>query len=169
LLLCATPTNRRHNVAMPANPGAVVYGTITVGALLAAESAERESYVNTVGAVAIALLVYWLAHAYSELTQHRLEHKQPLTLDGLARSLVHGLMIIAGAAIPLAALLICWVAGVRLTSAVAAALWTSAATIVIVEVVAGVRAELSARTLMAQTAVGAFFGLLVIALKLVLH
>jgi hypothetical protein len=78
-------------------------------------------------------------------------------------------MIIAGAAIPLVALLICWVAQVRLTSAVAAAVWTSTAMIVIVEVAAGVRAELSARALMTQTAMGTVFGLLVIALKLVLH
>jgi hypothetical protein len=151
------------------NPGAVVYGTITVGALLAAESAKRETYADTVGAVALALLVFWLAHAYSEFTAQRLERKQPLTLNRLTRTLIHELMAIVGAAIPLAALLVCWIAGVRLTSAVAAALWTSAATIVIVEVVAGVRAELAAGALMAQAAVGALFGLLVIALKLVLH
>jgi hypothetical protein len=47
--------------------------------------------------------------------------------------------------------------------------WTSAAMIVAVEVVAGVRADLSARALAAQATVGAFFGLLVITLKLVLH
>jgi hypothetical protein len=151
------------------NPGAVVYGTITVGALLAAESAKRETYADTVGAVALALLVFWLAHAYSEFTAQRLEQKQPFTLNRLTRTLIHELMTIVGAAIPLAALLVCWIAGVRLTSAVAAALWTSAATIVIVEVVAGVRAKLAAAALMAQAAVGALFGLLVIALKLVLH
>jgi hypothetical protein len=151
------------------NPGAVVYGTITVGALLAAESAKRESYADTVGALAIALLLYWLAHAYSEVIEHRLEERRPLTLDGLVGTLLHELMVVVGAAIPLLALLICWLAGARLASAVAAALWTSAATIVIVEVVAGVRAELSARALLAQTAVGALFGLLVITLQLVLH
>jgi hypothetical protein len=145
-----------------------VYGTITVGALLAAESARRETYADTVGAVAIALLVYWLAHAYSEFTEHRLELQEPITLDGVARSLVHGLSIIAGASIPLLALLVAWVAGAALTSAVAAALWTAAAVIVVVELAAGVRARLSAGALIAQTAVGALFGLLVIALKLVL-
>jgi hypothetical protein len=154
---------------MPRNPGALVYGTITVGALLAAESASRESYGDTVGAVATALLVYWLAHAYTEFTEHRLELKQPITLDGVARALVHGLSIIAGAAIPLLALLVSWAAGAALTSAVAAALWTAAGVIVIVELLAGVRARLSAGALVAQTAVGALFGLLVIALKLILH
>jgi hypothetical protein len=154
---------------MSASPGAVVYGTITVGALLAAESARRETYADTVGAVAIALLLYWLAHAYSGFVEHRLERKQPLTLGGLACALADELPIVAGAAIPLLALLICWVAGVHLTDAVTAAIWTSAAMIVIVEVVAGVRAELVAGAMVAQTAIGAFFGLLVIALKLILH
>jgi hypothetical protein len=41
--------------------------------------------------------------------------------------------------------------------------------IVVVELVAGVRAQLSARALLTQTLAGALFGLLVIALELVLH
>jgi membrane protein YqaA with SNARE-associated domain len=151
------------------NPGAVVYGTITVAALLAAESAKRETYAGTVGAVAIAMLVYWLAHAYSEFTEDRIEQNQPLTLGGLRRTLAHELMIVVGAGIPLLELIVCWAAGARLTAAVTIAIWTSAAIIVLVEVVAGVRARLSPRALTAQTAVGALFGLLVIALKLVLH
>jgi membrane protein YqaA with SNARE-associated domain len=157
------------NAPMLPNPAAAVYGAITVGALLAAESAARETYAETVGAVAIAMLLYWLAHSYSEFAAQRLEHKQPITLDGLTRALVYELMTLAGAAIPLLALLVCWAAGVALTTAVGAALWTSAATIVVVEAVAGVRAKLSPRALVAQTAVGALFGLLVIALKLVLE
>lgn len=146
-----------------------MYGTITVGALLAAESAKRETYAGTVGAVVIAMLLYWLAHAYSDFTEHRLEESQPLTLVGLTRTLAHELMILAGAAIPLLALLIGWAAGVGLTNAVTAAIWTSGAMIVVVELVAGLRAELTARALVAQTATGALLGLLVIALKLVLH
>ena len=58
---------------------------------------------------------------------------------------------------------------VRLTTAVAAAVVASAAMIMLEEVVAGVRAELSTQALVAQTAVGALFGLLVIALEVVLH
>ena len=150
-------------------PGAVVYGTIAVGALLAAESAKRETYGATVGAVALALLVFGLAHAYSEFTEQRLERKQPLTPSGLAHALIDGLMIGAGAAIPLLALVICWVAGVGLANAVTAAIWTSAATILIVEIAAGVRAQLSSAALAAQVAVGTLFGLGVIAIKLVLH
>jgi hypothetical protein len=151
------------------NPGAVVYGTITVGALLAAETARRETYAETVGAVLLALLAYWLAHAYSEFTEHRLEQNQALTLGALARTLAHELMILAGAAVPLLTVIICWTIPVRLSAALTAAIWSSAGMIVLVEVVAGLRAGLTGRELAFQTAIGALFGLLVIALKLVLH
>jgi hypothetical protein len=151
------------------NPGAVIYGTITVGALLAAESARTETYGETLGGVLLALLVYWLAHGYSEFTEHRLEENQAVTLSGLVHTLVHELMIIAGAAIPLLTLVICWIVRAGLDTAVSAAVWTSAGVIVGVEVAAGVRAHLTGRALAAQAAVGALFGLLVIALKLVLH
>lgn len=151
------------------NPGALVYGTITVGALLAAESAKRETYAETVGAVVIALLIYWLAHAYSDFAEHRLERRAPFKFDGLARTLAHEVVILVGAGIPLLALLLCWIAGAPLTTGVTTAIWTSAGTLVGIEVIAGLRAHLSGRALLGQTAVGALFGLLVIALKLVLH
>jgi hypothetical protein len=115
------------------------------------------------------MLVYWLAHADYVFTENRLEHNRPLTLGGLARTLRHEMMILAGAAMPLLVLLICWVAGVGLRSAVTAAIWTSAAMIVVIEVVAGVRAERSVRALAVQAAVGLVFGLLVIVLKVILH
>jgi hypothetical protein len=154
---------------MPPISGAAVYGNIIVGAVLAAESAKHETYAKTVGAVAIIIVAYWLAHAYSEFADDRLEHKQRVTLDGLERALASTLPIVVGAAIPVLALLICWVAGARLTTAVTAAIWTSAAMIVVVEIVAGVRAEISGRALVAQAAAGAALGLLVIALKVVLR
>jgi hypothetical protein len=151
------------------NPGAVVYGMVAVGSLLAAESPKRETYAATVGAVEIALVAYSVAHAYSEFAEERLERSEGLSLRGFLRTMAEGLMIDVGAAIPLLLLLICWAAGVRLTIAVTAAIWTSIAMIVLVELLAGVRAHLSGRALLAQTAIGALFGLLVIALKLVLH
>jgi hypothetical protein len=151
------------------NPGAVVYGMIAVGSILAAESTGRESYAATVGAVVIALLAYSIAHAYAEFAQDRLERKEPLSLDGLGRNLVRGLMIDVGAAIPLLVLLVCWITGAALNGAVTAAIWTSAGMIVLVELVAGLRAELSGRALILQTAIGALFGVFVIGLKLVLH
>jgi hypothetical protein len=48
-------------------------------------------------------------------------------------------------------------------------LWTSAGMILIIEVVAGVRAEQSGRDLVLQSVLGAVLGFLVIALRLLLH
>jgi hypothetical protein len=149
--------------------GAAVYGTITVGALLAAESALSETYAETIGAVIITLLVYWLAHAYSDLTEYRLAHNQPLTLSSLTDTLQRQITILVGAVVPLCVLLGCWIAEVPLADAVTAAIWTSAGMIVIIEVVVGLRAHLSGRELAAQAAIGTVLGVLVITLRLVLH
>jgi hypothetical protein len=154
---------------MPANPGGLVYGTIAVAALLAAETARGESYAKSIGAVAITLLLYWLARAYSEFAGHRLQKSEPFRIAGLAQTMVRELSVLVGAAIPLVVLLVWWAAGARLTTAANAAIWTAAATIVLIEVVSGFRARLSRRELVAQTALGAVLGLLVTALRVVLH
>jgi hypothetical protein len=147
----------------------LVYGPITVGALLAAESAQRETYGETIGAVAIALLAYWLEHSYATYTSRRLREGKPLELAELGRTLARELSIVVGAAIPLVSLLAWWAAGGRLTSAVTAAVWTAAAVILVIEVLIGLRARLTGRDLVAQTALGATLGVLVIALRAVLH
>ena len=149
--------------------GAVLYGTIMIGALLAAESARQENYADTVGAVAIAMMLYWLVHAYTRDTDRRVELRQPLTFGALVQTLAQELMIVAGAVPSLVALLICWAAGASLSTAVNAGVYTSAGIIVLVEVWAAIRAELSGRELVAQISFGAFFGLLVVIMNVVLR
>ncbi|MFZ0378057.1 MAG: hypothetical protein WAL38_09535, partial [Solirubrobacteraceae bacterium] len=79
------------------------------------------------------------------------------------------LPILAGASPPLLAVLIAWAAGATLGSAIDIALWTGVAAIIAVEVAAGIQADLSGRRLLIQAVVGAAFGLLILALRLVLH
>lgn len=83
--------------------------------------------------------------------------------------MLHQMPLLAGATVPLATLLICWAAGTRLSAAVLAALWTSAAIVVAIELSAGVRGHLAARQFIAQVLLGALLGSLVIFLKVVLH
>src|ERR1700756_2493269 len=59
------PARGGQNGAMRLNAGGLVYGTIIVATLLAAESARSETYGKTVGAVALAMLTYWLRVSYS--------------------------------------------------------------------------------------------------------
>jgi hypothetical protein len=154
---------------MRANPAGAIYGTITVGALLAAESARRETYAETIGAVALAMVLYWLAHAYAGSAANRLQDEQPLTAKGFARALVHELPLLAGAAVPLLALVVFGIAGAKLSTAVKAGLWTSAVVIALIEIVAAVRAEAKGRELAGQIAIGVALGLLVLAINAVLH
>jgi hypothetical protein len=154
---------------MPANPAGLVYGTLLVATLLGAEASRAETYPKTIGALVIALLLYWVAHSYAEFTGERIEHSQPFSYAALARTARGEAAMLAGPLVPLLLILICWAAGVALTSAVLAAVWTSAGMIVAAEIVIGVRAELTGRDLVRQTAVGATLGLLVIAVRVLLH
>ena len=164
------PARRDPDEELPRyNLGSAVYGLITVSALIAAESAGQETYGETVGGVALAMVLYWVAHAYSELVAWRVRRGEALTPGSLGRMLRWELPILAGASPPLLAVLIAWAAGATLGSAIDIALWTGVATIIAVEVAAGIQADLSGRRLLIQAVVGAAFGLLILALRLVLH
>jgi hypothetical protein len=154
---------------MAPSPGALILGTITIGALLAAESAQRETYGETVGAVVITMVLYWLAHSYADFAARRLRESKPLEFSELLSTMASELWILAGVAIPLLALLIGWAAGAALTTSVSVAIWTSAAMILVIEVVSGVRAGETGHELVLQTALGTVLGALVIVLRVVLH
>ncbi len=154
---------------MALNAGRLVYGTILVATLLAAESPKRETYLKTVGAVAIALIVYWLSASYAEFTGERVREEDPFEPSAFARTAAHELAVLFGALGPLVALLVCWVAGVGLPAGVTVAVWTAVAMIVATEVGLGVRAELTGRQLVIQTGMGVVLGLLVVALRVLLH
>ncbi len=151
------------------NSAGAIYGLIVIAALLAAESGEHESYVDTIGSAAIATALYWLAHAYAQLLGGRLATGERLTPAALARALAHDWTIVRGAVLPLAALAITWAAGTTQRTAVIVALWSAIASLVAFELIAGVRARASARELALDAAVGATLGIAILALKIVLH
>lgn len=151
------------------NPAGVVYGTLLVGAVLASESVRRETFPGTLEATALALLLYWLAHAYAETLGRRLEDQIPLSAASFLRSLVRDRAILRGASTPILALLIAWAAGGSLATAVLVAIWTSVASIVAFELVAGIRAQMRRTELVVQICAGAVMGLSVIALRALLH
>jgi len=154
---------------MPTSVAGLIYGTISVAALLAAESARSETYPKTVGAVAIIMILYWMAHSYSEYAAERMQEHEPFTYTGMIANATRELTVLIGAAVPFAMLVICWIVGASLTLADAAASWASAAIVIATEIVIGVRANLTGRELVRQTVVGAILGLLIVALRVLLH
>jgi hypothetical protein len=154
---------------MPDNAAGLVYGTILVATLLSAESAVRETYVKTVVGVLVALATYWLALAYARFTGERLEESSHATLSGLLDAAVHELTVLVGAAVPFVALLAFWVGGASLNTAVIGSVYFADAAIIGAEILIGVRAGLKGRELIGQVAIGAMLGVLVLALRLLLH
>jgi hypothetical protein len=156
-------------IGLAENPSGVVYGIIVIGALLAAESGRHETYLDTVASAAIAAALYWFAHAYANVLGSRLANQEHLSARALMGALGHDWAIVQGAALPLAALAIGWIAGVAQQTAVTAALWSTVASLVAFELIAGVRAHASARELALEGCAGAAMGVAILALKIVLH
>jgi hypothetical protein len=151
------------------NPAGVVYGTIAVGTVLAAESARRDTFPDTIVATVLVLLLYWLAHTYAGVTGERLKTRESLSWPRLWRSFVHEAAIAKGAALPVAVLLVLWATPVTLNTAVLVALWTSAASLTFYEVVAAFRSPLSARERFLQVLLGSLLGAGVLVVRLLLH
>jgi hypothetical protein len=151
------------------NPSGVVYGVIVIGALLAAESGRHEGYPDAIGSAAIAAALYWLAHAYASVLGRRLASGERLTARALARALAHDWALVRGAAIPLLALLVAWAAGAQQEAAVSAALWSAIASLVLFELIAGVRSRATPAELVLELAVGLAMGMAILVLKIILH
>lgn len=151
------------------NPSGVVYGAMVMGALLAAESGRRETYLETFASAAIAATLYWLAHAYASVLGRRLRTRELLTARGLMRGLADDWPLLHGAAVPLLALLVAWVTGASQQTAVDAGLYSVAASLVVLELVAGLRSQLRRGELALEVGVGVTLGLGVLALRIVLH
>ncbi len=163
------PARAAERIVPAENASGVVYGIIVIGALLAAESGRHETYLDTVLSTVIAAALYWLAHAYSNMLGARLERQERLSATGLAQAIAHDRAIMCGAALPLLALLIGWVASAPLNSAVTAALWTAIASLIAFELFAGIRARATARELALDVSVSAAMGVGILLLKIVLH
>lgn len=147
------------------NPSGVVYGVMVIGALLAAESGRRETYLDTVGSAVLAAGVYWLAHAYARVLGQRLAEAERLTLDALVRALGHDWALIRGAAIPLLVLLIAWALGASQGVALSAGVWSAVASLIGLELIAGIRSQATPRELVIEVGMGITMGIAILALK----
>ena len=142
-----------------------IYGVITIGAVMAAESGAHETYGETFASALVATILYWLARAYTDLLGHRLASGEPLLARALVRELLADWAIVRGASLPLLGLLIAWIAGAGQETGVSVALYTAVATIVLFELVAGVRSRSTPRELLLHTSVGVAMGLAILAMK----
>jgi hypothetical protein len=151
------------------NPAGAVYGLIAVGALLAAEGGLRDTYPETVGSAAIAVVLYWFAHSYGDVLGLRLTERQGFSWREVARVFGRDWAIARGAGVPLLVLLVAWATGAGQETALNAAVWTAAASLVAFELAAGVRSGARPLELVLEALVGTTMGLAILTLRAVLH
>lgn len=151
------------------NPSRVVLGVIVTGALLAAESGLHETYLDTFASGVLAGVLYWVAHAYADVLGRRLRSRRRLTAGELLHSLAHESAVVRGAAIPLVTLLVAAIAGADRETGVTIAIWSAAASIIVLELIAALRSHATRGELLLEAAVGIAMGLGVIALKAIVH
>jgi hypothetical protein len=142
---------------------------VLIGALLAAESGSHDTVADTLGSALIALGIYWLAHSYSEVLGRRLASPGRLTVGMLWRALRDEWAIVEGAAIPLVALVLAWAAGATQETAVTVALWSAVGSLIVFELVAGIRSNATRSELALDVLVGMAMGLAIVILKIILH
>ena len=150
-------------------PGPVVYGLMTVGAVLAVESTRQETYLKTATAAVLAPVLYWLADAYADLLGVRVRTGARLSIRGLGGELAAGVGLLVGAAVPLAVVLVGWAVGASLGADIWVAVGVSVAAIAGLEVWAGVRAGARGLELLVEAGIGAALGAGLVALKVLLH
>jgi hypothetical protein len=154
---------------LPTNPGGLVYGTILSATLISAESAKAERYEGALGGIVLAEIVYWLALSYSEFAGERVKTGDPFEFHGFLRSAHHELAVVLTGIPPFLVIVACWIAGATLTTALTIGVYTAAGMIVLSELVIGISTEQTGRELIVDTLVGVLFGILVVAVKVLLH
>jgi hypothetical protein len=151
------------------NPGGAVYGIITIGALLAAESGARETYAETVGSAVIAVLLYWIAHSYADVLGLRLSEHESFGWQRLWLAFVRDWAIVKGASVPLAALVVAWAAGAEQATALTVGVWAAVASLIAFELAAAVRSQAKPIEFVVEGLVGATMGIAILALRALLH
>jgi hypothetical protein len=152
-------------LALERNPAAVIYGVITVGAVLAAEGARTEPFVRSVGTAIAILLLYWLVHSWSVDTGDRVERGRHFTWAKFNEALRDEAPIMRGALLPVMAVILAGVLGATDRRAVLVGTLVSAALLVVIEFSVAVRDRMSNRQVAIQTAAGAAFGMALIGLR----
>jgi len=145
----------------------VVYGIITVGAVIAIESASDLAPSHDIAGTILVLLVYWMVHSYSTVMGNLFRTKEAWHWGLVKDTMRDEFSIMRGAALPIIMMTIFALCGAGSTEVMWAGLVTVIVLIMAFQAVAGARAGLRGLALWAQLAVGLFFGLFLIVIKYV--
>ncbi|WP_156374242.1 hypothetical protein [Cellulomonas sp. Leaf334] len=149
-------------------PAEMLYGALVSSVVLAATSAGAKSGELVALATAMVSVTYWLAHVYADAIGGRFEDVDHSAHHRLRHALKNNTGVLLGSLPVLVVFIIGRLFGLDVTDAAFLALWFTVAMLAGVAAFAAHRAGVRGAPLLGETALAAGFGLLVIALKLIL-
>lgn len=151
------------------NTSGLLYGTIVSAAALAAGAGRGDSSGDIVGAMASTLVIYWLAHVYTETVSRYGTGKGADLRHRLGDAARHEAAILLGGLPALAVAVIEYLTGVRPWLIVLSAVGTAIVVLAVEGFLAGTRAGVTGRRLGVETAGAAVFGVMIAGLLVFLH
>ena len=147
------------------NPGSLIYGILTVGAVISAESGTTQHQPREIITAAVAVVIYFLIHAYSTLLGNRLHGSGVLSRTELVRAIADESPILRGASLPVLTMVVFWLLGFSADTMEWAGIVCAIVLLVLFEFLAGLRSHLGRGWIWLQAGMGAAFGLLLAMLK----
>ena len=147
----------------------LLYGSLVAGSVLAVSSVHAPTTDHVALAVAGVVVVYWLAHVYVEAVGGRFEDQDHTTHFRLLMALRDNTHVLIGALPPIAMFLLLRLLGLDIRLSATIALWSTMALLALTGGVAGYLAGARGWALAVEIAVAGGMGLVVVALKYLLH
>ena len=151
-------------LGLRSNPAGVIFGTITVGAILAGENAKGETVATSLEAAILVAALFWVVHAWSDDTGQRIEHRRRLMWQPFAAALEHEASILRALLLPIVALIVAGLAGADDATALWVGTMTCALSLVLIELVSALYNRLPVTQVLVEVAAGAAFGCALIVL-----
>jgi hypothetical protein len=145
-------------MGLESNPAGVIFGTITVGAVLAGENAKGESVRTSVEVAFLIVALFWLVHAWSDDTGERIADRRRLKWRPLAAALEHQASILRSLLVPVITVAVCGLVGASDATALWVGTITCAVSLVLIELLSALRNRLPLSQVLVETAAGAAFG-----------
>jgi len=150
------------------NPTSVVYGLLTVGTVIAVESARSVDIAAEIEAVVLIIFLYWLAHAYASLLGRRLSSGSTISVRTIGQALRREWALVRGATVPVVIMLLTWMLGWSISAIEWSGIISAIVLLVLFEVAAGLRSHLPPLGVVVQGLVGVTFGLTLLVVRALL-
>lgn len=144
-----------------------IYGIIVSSAVLLTAHASTAAATDLI--VLVTLLVYWAAEKYAKIVAERIHEGHRPSWATVRAQLTSGWEIMSASLIPLVVLLLVRLAGARLSTAVLVALICSTLLLCLAGWRMGAGGRLTPGERVVSTLVAGTFGIVMIALKILLH